>query len=221
MSICEEEDDEGNLDNRQEGEPHQKDVDEGILAGPWHFQSKGSNRREWGAEFLLLQTKSSVCVYLCVCARLLPECSVCRWRFDFWLCLAVPWVFTLQRGIQKVLSPKCILEVNKAGQQQIRILRVGLLLLLTTTYPKQRNEIYYNAEKRGVNNISYRKHLWKRFFYLYLFSLCFAIFRLWMIWYETEYLFYYCYTTPSFMSSFAIKTAGLKQTLRLIQTVTV
>lgn len=79
MSRCEEEDDEGNLDNRQEGEPQQEDVDEEILSGPWHFHSEGAKVESEELSFFCSRTKAvCVCVYLCVCARLLPECGVCR-----------------------------------------------------------------------------------------------------------------------------------------------
>lgn len=42
MSSCEEEDDEGNLDNREDGGPQQEDMDQGMLAVLWHRQSNGS-----------------------------------------------------------------------------------------------------------------------------------------------------------------------------------
>ena len=53
----------------------------------------------------------------------------------------------LQRGIQVVLSPKCVLKLKRQVYRKILIVGVGLLLLLTTTYPKQGNEIYYNEPK--------------------------------------------------------------------------
>lgn len=166
VSSREEEDDEGSLDNRQDGEPQQENVDEEILIGPWHFY-------DFFPSFFQKEKKSTdeELSFLCwggtaVCVRLLPECKVWMWRLGDWLTSAVPWL--LQRGIHMVLSPKCMLKVNTAGLQKILFLGIGPFLLFTTTYPKQRNEIYY---ENGVKSIDI---LWKCFFDLFLFRSWFA-----------------------------------------------
>lgn len=110
MSRCEEENDEGNLDNRQEGEPQQKDVHEGIrMSGPWHFQSEGAQDNSEEPSFFCCKPKA-VCVYLCVCVRacflsaecaddalisgyalLCPECTRCKEESSWYFPLNVYW----------------------------------------------------------------------------------------------------------------------------------
>ena len=76
VSRCEEEDDKGNLDNRQEGEPQQEDVDEGILSGPWHFQLEGVKAESEEPSFFCCRLEAvCACVDLsvCVCVRALAS----------------------------------------------------------------------------------------------------------------------------------------------------
>lgn len=77
VSRCEEEDDEGSLDNGQEGEPEQEDMGEGLLSESWHFQSEGAKDESEEPGFFCCRPKAVwACVFVCVHACFLSaECA--------------------------------------------------------------------------------------------------------------------------------------------------